>query len=402
MNRRTFMGALGTGSVGLKAELSQAQQAQRYDILIKNGEIRDPGRGFRSRSDIAISNGKIAAIEQSIAADQALDVVDARDLYVTPGLIDLHTHCFWGGSGTGIEADPVAARSGTTTWVDAGSFGYDQVEGFRRFAVLRSQARIFGYIYLYPSSRNPDIDPLKYVRGLVRQTGEAAQTNRDIILGIKFQAGSNMNGRYSLELLKIARELCDQFKLPLMTHISFAPPETPEVMELMRPGDVVTHCYNGHTLGIIDRDGNIKPGVREARERGVLFDVGHGLGSFNFAAARKALQAGFLPDTISTDIYTLNLNGPVYDLPTTMSKFLFLGMSFDEVLTRTTTNAARVINWIQGLGRIEVGAPADLALLAMEEGEFRLVDSQKNTVTAKQRIVSRLTLCRGSRLRPPL
>jgi dihydroorotase len=130
--------------------------------------------------------------------------------------------------------------------------------------------------------------------------------------------------------------------------------------------------------------------------------VGHGLGSFNFPAARKAMQAGFLPDTISTDIYTLNVNGPVYDLPTTMSKLLYLGMSFDEVLKRTTTNPAKVINRIQGLGSLEVGAPADVALLAIQEGEFQLVDSQKNTVTAKQRIVSRLTICRGKRLLAPL
>lgn len=402
MNRRAFVRTLGAGSAGLVACLSYAQQVQRYDILIKNGEVFDTGQGTRNRVDVAIMNGRIAAIEPNIAADRALEVIDARGLYVTPGLIDLHTHCFWGGSGIGIEADPVAARSGTTTWVDAGSFGYDQVDGFRRFAVLRSQARVFGYIYLYPSSRNPDEDPAKYVRGMMRRTGEAAQRNRDIILGIKFQAGSNMNGKYSLPFLKIARELCDQFKLPLMTHISFAPPETPEVMDLMRPGDVVTHCYNGHTLGIVDPEGRIKPGVREARARGVLFDVGHGLGSFNFAAARKAMQAGFLPDTISTDLYSLNINGPVYDLPTTMSKLLHLGMSFDEVLRCTTTNPAQVINRIEGLGNIEVGAPADLALLAVEDGEFQLVDSQKNAVTAKQRIVSRLTLCRGKRLLAPV
>ena len=398
MNRRAFLKTLGAGCAGLTAAVAYAQQVRPYDILIRNGEIRSPGQTFRSRSDIAILDGRIAAIEENIAADRALDVVNASGLYVTPGLIDLHTHCFWGGTATGVEADPVAARSGVTTWVDAGSFGYDLVEGFRRFVVLRSQARVFGYVYLYPSNRNPDIDPVKYVQGVMRRTGEAAQANRDIILGVKIQVGSNMNGKYSLPFLKIARELCDQFKLPLMAHISFAPPETQEVMDLMRPGDVVTHCYNGHTLNIVDENGKIKPGVREARARGVLFDLGHGLGSFNFAAARKAMQAGFLPDTISTDIYSLNINGPVYDLPTTMSKLLYLGMSFDEVLKRTTTNPAKVINRIEGLGGIEVGAPADLALLAIEDGEFQLVDSQKNAVTAKQRIVSRLTLCRGKRL----
>ncbi len=402
MNRRAFVRTLVGASVGLTSGQAQGLQSPRYDILIKNGEIRDPGHGFRKHADVAILTGTIADIADSIAADRALDVIDASGLYVTPGLIDLHTHCFWGGTGTGIEPDPVAARSGATTWVDAGSFGYDQLDGFRRLVVLRSQTRIFGYVYLYPSSRNPDIDPVKYVRSFMQRTGEAAVANRDIILGIKFQVGSNMNGKYSLPFLKIARELCDQFKLPLMAHISVAPPETPEVMELMRPGDVVTHCFNGHTLGIVDRDGKIKPGVQEARARGVRFDIGHGLGSFNFAAARKAMEAGFLPDTISTDIYSLNLNGPVYDLPTTMSKLLYLGMSFDEVLIRTTANPAKVINRVQDLGKIEVGAPADVALLAIEEGQFQLVDSQKNAVTAKQKIVSRLSICRGKRLLAPI
>ena len=167
-----------------------------------------------------------------------------------------------------MEADPIAAKSGVTTWVDAGSFGYDQVPGFRRFIVAPSQVRIFGYVYLYPSSRNPDIDPVEYARKGIERTGRAVLDNRDILLGVKFQVGSNMNGRYSFDLLKVARELCDQFKIPLMAHISFAPPETPQVLDLMRAGDIVTHACNGHTLGLIEKDGNLKPGVAEARARG--------------------------------------------------------------------------------------------------------------------------------------
>jgi dihydroorotase len=392
MHRRSFLAALGAAAV------PPARAQARYDLLIRNGEVRDPASRLRRAADVAISGDRIAAVAAGIPPAQAREVMDARGLMVAPGLVDLHTHCYHAATGLGVEADPIAARSGVTTWVDAGSFGHDQVKGFRRFIVTPARARIFGYVYLYPSSRNPDIDPVQYVRREMRRTGETAAANRDIILGVKFQVGSNMNGRYSLDFLKIARELCDQYKLPMMAHISFAPPETDQVMELMRPGDVVTHCFNRHTLGILDPAGKIKPSVLDARARGVLFDVGHGLGSFNFEAARKALGNGFLPDTISTDIYDLNIRGPVYDMPTTMSKMMHLGMSFDDVLLRSTVNPARVVGRVPKLGTIQEGAPADIALLAIEEGSFELVDSQKNAVTAKQRVVCRGVVCRGRRL----
>ena len=393
MQRRTFLGAAAGAATNLLA-----QRTNRYDILIKNGELRDPSRSLRRKADLAIQDGKIAAIADDIPATQALDTIDARGLYVAPGLIDLHTHCYHGGTGLGIEADPIAARSGVTTWVDAGSFGWDTTEGFRRFVVRPQQARIFGFVYLYPSSRDPSVDPVQYVRRQMRQTGETAVNNRDIILGVKLQVGSNMNGKYSLDFLKIARELCDTHHLPLMAHISFSPPETDQVMELMKSGDVVTHIYNHHTLGILDANGKIKQSVIDARKRGVWMDVGHGLGSFNFESAKKALDAGFLPDSISTDIYNLNVHGPVFDMPTTMSKFLYLGMGLDDIILRTTANPAKVVNRIPMLGTLQTGAPADIALLAIEDGSYQLIDSQKNTVTAKQRIVSRLTICRGKRL----
>jgi len=380
------------------ASVAFAQQPQRFDLLIRGGTVLDPAGRVKRRADVGISGGRIAAIEDSLPAARGMDVVDAAGLYVTPGLVDLHTHCYYGGTGLGTEPDPIAARSGVTTWVDAGSFGCTQAEGFRKFIVEPSKVRIFGYVYLYPDNRNPDMDPVKYVRSFVKRTGETVTANRDILLGVKLQVGSNMNGRYSYDFLKIARELCDTYHLPLMTHISFAPPETDQVMELMKPGDVITHCYNRHTLGILDDAGKVKQSVRDARARGVLFDVGHGLGSFNFEAARKALADGFVADTISTDIYNLNVKGPVFDLPTTMSKMMYLGMSFDDVLLRTTAAPAKIINRMEGLGTLRVGGPADVALLAIEDGAFPLTDSQKNTITAKQRVISKLTICRGKRV----
>ncbi|HSB13298.1 MAG TPA: amidohydrolase/deacetylase family metallohydrolase [Bryobacteraceae bacterium] len=396
MNRRAFLSSLAASPAVV------AQTSRRYDILIRNGEVIDPARKFRRRADVAVLDGKIAAVEERIPEDRGLEVIDATGLYVSPGLVDLHTHCYHAATGLSIEADPIAWRTGVTTWVDAGSFGSDQADGFRRFVVAPQHSRVFGYIHLYPNLRNPDVDVVKYVSSGMKRTGEVAVANRDIILGVKVYVGANMNGRYSLDFLKIGRELGDTFKVPLMVHISFAPPETPEVMELLRAGDVVTHCFNTHTLGIMDREGRLKPGVKEARERGVLFDVGHGLGSFNFDIGRKALDAGFPPDTISTDLYNLNTGGPVYDMPTTLSKFLYLGMSLDDVLLRATAAPAKVIGRLPGMGTLEPGAPADIALLAMEEGEFRLVDSQKNAVVAKKRLVSRLTICRGRRMVAPV
>jgi dihydroorotase len=391
MQRRDFLLSLGAATLS---------GAERYDLVIKGGEVRDPSRNLRRKADVAVRGESIAAVETDIPASSAGQVLDAKGTMVTPGLVDLHTHCYHGATGLGIDPDPIGARSGATTWVDAGSFGHDQIEGFRKFIVNPAKVRVYGYVFLYSSSRNPDIDPVQYVRRGLKRTGEAAVANRDIILGVKFQVGSNMNGRYSLEFLKAARELCDNFKLPLMAHISFAPPTTDEVMALMKPGDIVTHALNGHTLGIVDKEtGKIKPSVLEARQRGVLFDVGHGLGSFNFPAAKQIIDAGFLPDTISTDIYDLNVKGPVYDMPTTMAKMLHLGMSFDDVLLRSTAKPAQVINRVPKLGTIEVGAPADLALLTLESGEFPLVDSQRNTVTSKQRILCRGTVCRGKVLK---
>ena len=215
MIRRYFLQTLASaplvGAGGLAAQQQQQQQRppKRYDILIRNGEARDPGRSFRRRADVAILDGKIAAIEPNIPPELAIDVVDATGLYVTPGLVDLHTHCFYGAGRISLDADPISARSGTTAWVDAGSFASDQMIAFRRFTVARSQTRIFGYVHLYPHPSNPDIDIVKYVRAAKAATGECVVANPDVVLGVKVFIGSNMNGRYSLDFLKIARELAD-------------------------------------------------------------------------------------------------------------------------------------------------------------------------------------------------
>lgn len=392
MLRRTFLSAAAAAAPAL------AQQERPYDLLVKGGELRDPSRNLKRIGDVAIRDGKIAAIEDSIPSAKAMQTVDASGSMVTPGLVDLHTHCYYGASSLGIDPNPTGAKSGCTTWVDAGTFSFDQAGGFRKYVVEPAKVRVYGFVYLYPSSRNPDIDVVKYVRGFMKQTGETVLANRDILLGVKVQIGSNMQGRYSADFMKIARELCDTYKLTLMVHISFAPPETDEVMQQMKPGDIITHMYSKHSLGIIGHDGKVKASVKEARARGVHFDIGHGLGSFNFEAARKALDDGFLPDTISTDIYNLTVNGPVFDMPTTMSKMLHLGLNVDDIIRASTSTPARIVNRVPLLGTLQTGAPADLALLRIEEGKFPLTDSQRTTIEVSRRFVSKGTICKGVRI----
>lgn len=391
-------------TVAASAALSQAQNPDRpWDLLIRQGDVRDPGRGFAARADVAIRDGQVAAIAPGLDPRQAREVINAAGLYVVPGLVDLHSHIYFGGGSVpSIDADPVAARSGVTTWVDAGSFAYDNAGGFRRYIVDRSHVRVFGFVYLYPANRDPTADPIRHARASMKPTADVIAAHSHCLLGVKVQIGSNMNGRYSPELLRVARELCDDHKLKLMVHISDAPPEVPEILHHLRPGDILTHAYTGHGTSLCDPAGKLKPGVAEARARGVLFDLGHGLGSFSFAEARKCLAAGFPVDTISSDLYARNIEGPVYDMPTTMTKLLHLGMPFDDVLRRSTVAPARIISRLPGMGTLAPGAPADLALLSLEDGEFRLVDSLRQEETAKRRISCRLTICRGRRLLAPL
>ena len=401
MTRRQWLQISGMAALASAARPLWSQADSRFDILIKNGEVRDPGRGFQQKADVGIKDGKVAAIEAGIPAERGIDVVDANGLYVTPGLVDLHSHVYHS-LGFGIEPDPLAATSGVTTWVDAGSFAHNQVGAFRKFIVDGSQSRIFGYVYLYPTTRNPEEDPVAYVRRNMRRTGETAVANRDIIIGVKFQVGSNINGRWSLDFLKIARELCDKYDLPLMVHVSIAPPEMDQVMEYMKTGDVLTHCFRKRSIVILDEAGKIRNSVKDARARGVLFDVGHGGSSFNFDTARQALDQGFLPDTISTDVHAGSVNGPVYDLPTTLTKMRYLGMSLDDILVRATLNPAKIVDRVSGMGTLAVGGSADIALLEMEAGNFQLVDSQRNTVRVDKQLVSRLTICKGKRLVAPV
>jgi len=366
----------------------------KYELIIKGGTVIDPSQKIHRILDIALANEKIAALESEIPATQAQQVVDAKGKLVTPGLIDLHTHVYWGATRTGLEPDPICARSGVTTIVDAGSSNAHTFAGFRKFIIEPAHSRVFAFLHATPYPR-PDADPIAYAKSNIGATIKVIEENRDVILGIKLFAAGNMVGQYGLGLLQVAREIADRVQLPIMVHIGFSPPSLVEILSLLRQGDIVTHSFHGHDNRIVDDAGNIRPEVLKAREREVILDIGHGAGSFSFETAKAMLKQNQYPDIISTDLYTANVNGPVYDLPTTLSKFLNLGMSLDEVISAATERPAQIIHRGEGLGKLQIGGLGDVAIFDLLEGEFEFFDCHRQKLVGNQKLVNVRTICQG-------
>jgi len=377
-----------------------------YDAVVRGGEALDPANGVHGSYDVGIRDGVIAAVEPALPLSEATRVIDARGQYVTPGLVDLHTHCYWGVTYWGVEPDPIAARSGVTVWVDAGSAGAYTFPGFRRYAVEASAARLFALLnvsaigLVAPTGElaNPDYRDV----GLAAETVES---NRDTIRGIKVRVDRDTTRGAGLEPLRQARELADRVRLPLMAHIASAPPHLAAIADVLRPGDILTHCCTGQDNRLADAAGHVYPFIRQLWEDGVLLDVGHGTGSFSYRSARRLLDEGIVPDVISSDIHQLSARGPMHDLPTTLSKFLNLGLSIDDAIARATTRPATAIGR-PDLGALRVGSPADLALFRLEEGEHVFYDCDMHPIKGALRLVNTATYIGGTRLprlpeRPP-
>ena len=370
----------------------------KYELVIRGGRLFDPGAGIDRKGDLGILRGKIAALEEEIPTGDAAAVIEASGQYVMPGLVDLHTHVYYGACPFGIDPDPVMARSGVTTWVDAGSAGSANFEGLRRFVMGTARSRIIPFINLsctgitnFDNSNELetrwDLDGL----GLIR----AVERNREVIAGIKLRMAWDV----SIDTMFYGKQLATLLGLPIMVHYSDHVIPLSELLLEMGPGDILTHCFVGYGGGIVGKDGHIHPGVRSAIRKGVVLDVGHGGGSFNLDVARTALAEGVLPDVISSDLHALSVNGPAFDLPTVMSKFLALGMSLTDVVVRATTNPARALGRLGELGTLRVGAAADVAVMNLEEGDFGFTDSNGAPFRGSQRLVNRLTV-RGGEVMP--
>lgn len=380
-----------------------------YELLVKNGTLIDPYQRIEGeRRDIAISEGKIASVEEEIRTS-AQRIVDASGKIVTPGLIDLHVHVYWGGTSLGVEPDSTCLAKGVTTVVDAGTAGCINFLGFRKFIIERCRTRIIPLLHLSSVGliNPPELEDIRNIDydGAV----QTAEENKDLIKGLKIRFASppsNHVGMNGPQAMRLIREAAEDTGGIIMVHPKSMSPGFPleEILKLMRTGDIVTHCFspsypiyfpNGE---ILDKDGKILPAVREAAKRGVNFDIGHGMGSFYFETAKKALEDDFPPTTISTDLHSKSLK-TAWDMPTTMSKFLALGVPLPKAVEMSTTKPAEILGLEGRLGTLKPGAEADLAVFDLEEGKYTFYDVRGNSIVGSK-LLKPNTVVKGGEIIP--
>jgi dihydroorotase len=364
-----------------------------YELIVKGGRVLDPSQGIDAIMDVAFSEGKVAALGRDLEPGRETSVHEAKGLIVVPGLIDLHTHVYWGGTSLGIDAEEFCRLSGVTTAVDTGSAGPGNFAGFRKHVIDTSAVRILAYLHvshagIYAYSKRVMVGESEEIRLMNPiDAVEVARANSDVIVGIKVRVGRNASGTQGANALGIALEVAAEAGLPLMCHIDHPPPSYVEVVERLRPGDILTHAFRPFPNSPLTSRGEVHPEVLEARKRGVVFDIGHGMASFSFRTARDMLANGFAPDTISSDVHALCINGPAFDQVTTLSKFLALSVSLEEVIRMSTMNAAKALRRPE-LGTLAPGAPADVTLLSVREGNFDFFDVVGEHLAGKQKIFS--------------
>src|SRR5712672_2900529 len=315
-----------------------------YDLILRGGRVVDPSQKLDAVTEVALADGKVARIGAGLRPETKTDVRDVSSRIVTPGLIDLHTHVYWGGTSLGIDAEDFCRRSGVTTAVDTGSAGPGNFVGFRKHVIEPSAVRILAYLHvsfagIFGFSKTVMVGESEELRLMApSEAVEVAEANRDVIVGIKVRVGRHSSGTSGVAPLDIALQAANEVGLPLMCHIDFPPPSYEDVLERLRPGDVLTHAFRPFPNAPVDSQGRVIDAVLQARERGILFDIGHGKGSFAFKTARGMLASGFYPDTISSDVHALCIDGPAFDQVPTMSKFLRMVMPLPDVVAASPRN----------------------------------------------------------------
>jgi len=391
MNRRQFVSAAAAGAA-MFARIPHAF-AQTYELIIKGGRVIDPSIGLDATRDVAIAGGRIVAVEPNIAAS-APDVIDARGKIVAPGLIDIHTH-----AGRSKEGPPLALQDGVTGWVDAGSGGADNIDQVA--AVARGAPQI-GRV-LVNISRSGVVSPAGELHDInlanVALARGAIARHRDVVVGVKARMSENVADTNDLEALRRAQEAAAPFNLPVMIHVgqNFSPMRA--ILPLLKRGDIVTHMYAPPPNSVLDDQGRLYPDVAAARRRGVIFDFGNGInGHFTWDMVERTMKQGFRPDTFSTDWSVASKTTGVVDFPNVMSKFLMFGMSVSQIIACATVNAARVFPAFDDRGTLNVGAPADVAIMELRDGAFEFVDNYKSKRTGKQCLFPIATVLNGKRI----
>lgn len=371
-------------------------------IVLSGGTVIDPGSGRREIADVLITGDRVTAIGKDVERSGAR-IIDCAGRYVTPGLVEAHSHIFQHVSTVGAPAEEAHLRRGVVAVADAGTAGASTFAAFRHFVVEPAPFRILNWLNVsvlglldmrFGELINPDL--------LVAKDAIAvARANPDIVRGLKIRLGSETVGPNCLRLLAEAVRVGEQAALPLMVHIGETGPTLPEILRLLRAGDVVSHCYTGKEHGILDEHGGLLDAVIAARARGVLFDSAHGMTNLSFQTARRAIGLGFLPDVISSDTSLRNWRGPVFDLVTTMSKFLTLGVELGDILRRTTVAPARLLGLDrEGYGALRVGGPAHVTVLEILEGDVTFTDGTGAKLQGTRRIEPALSVVGGNVVMP--
>jgi len=362
-----------------------------YDLILRQGRIVDPACGRDEVADIAFTDGQVAAIGPALANERGRTERDAGGLIVMPGMIDFHTHVYWGGTSLSVDADTLARRAGTTTWVDAGSAGPGNFAGFRKHVIGRSATRILAFLHvshagIFAFSPTVMVGESQDLRLMdTAACVSVARANPDLIRGIKVRIGLNTSGANGIVPLHYAIEAAEQAGLPVMCHIDNPPPRYSDVLAALRPGDVLTHCCRPFPNAPVHADGRVRDACWQARERGVLFDVAHGKGAFAFRAARAMLDGGFPPDVISSDVHVLCVDGPAFDNLETMSKLLCLGMALPDIVRATTATPAGLLGMPE-LGSLAPGTTGDATVLRLAEGACTFTDVLGETMQGKRRL----------------